>query len=128
MVTLLLLLLATSAPPFPPGFHDRPGVDENGAEIVIRSGLWPDFAGGEAVVEQVLVPNPDGSFNYRYAAQSRATRIYHHTLCAQHGQYPSEGDAVSSGAGTYGGWACERVIETIVRPPDSPAPAPPPGY
>ncbi len=114
MYTLLLWLLTATTEPFPPGFHDRPGVAEDGTAVVIRTGLWDDFKGGMAAVEQVLIPNKDGSFTYQYARQSRLTRMYHATYCGHENMYPGDGDAVFSGPGSYGGWHCSR--ETATRP------------
>lgn len=124
---LLLLLLATSAPNrFPPGFHDRPGIGEDGTPVVIRTALWDDFRGGTAAVEQVLLPNPDGSFTYQYARQSRLTRMYHATLCWHRNMYPPEDDAIFSGPDTYGGWHCHRSTEQAPSPPKLPRPTEPP--
>lgn len=109
MPVLLFLLFAVAVPlSFPPGFHDRPGVADDGATVVIRTGLWDDFRGGTTAVEQVLIPNPDGSFTYEYARQSLLTRVYHATLCWFDNMYPFNGNAVFSGQGTYGGWHCSR--------------------
>jgi|GEM_PF-515744 len=114
---LLLLLLATDAPErFPTGFHDRPGIGDDGMPVVIRTATWDDFRGGTTTVEQVLVPNADGSFTYQYARQSRPTRMYHATLCWHRNMYPPEEDAIFSGPNTYGGWHCSRATE---RPPPS---------
>ncbi|MDF2817180.1 MAG: hypothetical protein K0S73_1120 [Stenotrophomonas rhizophila] len=112
---LLFLLASTRSEPFPPGYHDRPGFSDDGAHVIIRTALWDDFNGGKAPVEQVLIPNEDGSFTYQYARQSRATRMYHATYCWFQQMYPE--DSTSSGPGTYGGWSCGRSTEHPPAPP-----------
>lgn len=119
MYAVILFLLATpSSEPFPPGYHDRPGVSDDGTPVIVRTGLWDDFNGGKAAVEQVLIPNEDGSFTYQYDRQSRATRMYHATLCWFQRMYPPGGESTFSGPGTYGGWSCslDSEIPTAALP------------
>lgn len=114
MSFLLLLLTAGATPePFPPGFHDRPAVGADGTVLVVRTGRWQDLDDDQQQVdvEQVLIPNADGSFTYQYARQSRATRIYHQTLCAQTGMEAAGGEQTFRGSGTYGGWSCSTSRE-----------------
>jgi len=122
--SLLALLLFTGVMPEPPpqGFHDRPAVGADGTVLIVRTGRWPDLADDQRQVdvEQVLVPNPDGSFTYRYARQSLATRVYHQTLCARDGMEASTGESVLSGSGTYGGWVCSSVQEHPAPTPEGP--------
>jgi hypothetical protein len=127
MSSLLLFLLMTATPePFPPGYHDRPGDADDGIHVIVRTGLWDDFNGGQAAVEQVLIPNEDGSFTYQYARQSSATRMYHATYCAFSQMYPPEEDLVISGSGTYGGWACfsDKLLPPSPQAPGHPAEPP----
>lgn len=116
MFALLLYLLSTgTGEPFPPGFSDRPGMGADGVPVVIRTGLWPDFQGRHAWVEQVLLPNPDGSFTYQFARQTRATRMYHATWCGYRGLHADEAELTTSGPGTYGGWSCAATTLSPAR-------------
>lgn len=126
MLSLLLFLTNASAEPFPPGFHDRPGNAPDGAHVIVRTALWDDFHGGQTAVEQVLIPNEDGSFTYQYARQTRATRMYHATMCGYQQLYPTEDDVITSGPGTYGGWSCHRDTLLPVRPHGAGHPTEPP--
>lgn len=113
LAMVLIALTATSSAaeevPFDPDRlvvigPDRTVVDDRGYISVFRRSEWSDFNGGRVTVDQLLRPDNQGRFVYRYEEQPRATRIYHEMYCASSGLITADDDVAFIGQTT--GWMC----------------------